>query len=311
VSVRLLACGALAIAAGCAGLSPATPPAAPATGAAMPAGINPRDPLTYVADDGPPAVVYIYDFLSRVGKLTGFSDVNDLCIDHAQNVYVADRGANKLYEYKHAGTGRIETIADTAGSLFDCAADAVTGDLAATNDVTNSGSRPGNVLVYAGGSGMPKQYGIANLWWYDFAAYDASGNLFVDGLTAKGAGLLAELPRGGSAFKVLAVNAAINPGSMQWDGHYLAIVDLGAVPNEIDRFAISGSRATKTGAMVLKDDTYVASFFISTSGTLSELAATNGNAHDEGLYVYPKSGKAALTIGRFANPLGTVISNAP
>ncbi len=90
----------------------------------------------------------------------------------------------------------------------------------------------------------------------DFCAYDAFGNLFVDGYDNQNSSL-SEMPKGAEAFTKLSVNQNVGqPGQVQWDGKYLSYEDTqgnhgNAKKGAISRLSVSGSEATIESQVIL------------------------------------------------------------
>jgi hypothetical protein len=173
------------------------------------------------------------------------------CSDQRGDVFVAT--GDGLLEYRHGGVSPIATIGIESEA---CSVDPVTGDLA--------------VVQYGYGIRIfrPTKQG-----WHlpatrtppfqpTSGAYDANGNLFVDGST-DGALELAELVKGAKNFTSIEVSQTVNAaGSIQWDGRHLAVTDAQANPPLIYRYSISGSAATLIGTTKLSGATRVAETWI-------------------------------------------------
>jgi hypothetical protein len=236
--------------------------------AARPA-ISSSQNLIYVADPGT-GVVDIYSFLHRVAQINGFHFDNPmgLCVDRNQSVFVSNGGSalSTIYAYAHGATKPFKVLHETAGAAGNCASDPLTGNLAVANSSSGTGSKPGpgNVVIFSKASGTATQYTVPNAQAVWYAAYDLSGNLFVDGVKLDKAGILAELPKGATSFRTLTVNVFINPGALQWVEGRLCLLQRASMPQEIDQFSISGTKATKTGATVIDGDRFVSSFFVAT-----------------------------------------------
>ena len=152
---------------------------------------------------------------------------------------------------------------DSAAALpFACAVDPTTGNLALTD--INGQSNIGGVLVYAKAQGTPHVYSDPTLVVAYFCAYDASGNLFVDGLDQNYAFVLLELPVGSTTFETITVGGTIEfPGGIAWDGQYLAVGDQaydGGRTSAIDDLSLSGTTATIVATIPLKKSCDVMQF---------------------------------------------------
>ena len=119
--------------------------------------------------------------------------------------------------------------------------DATTGDLAVANiDSKYSGS--GSIAIFKNASGAPTFYSDARITRYFSCSFDGSGNLFLDGDSSSQSFIFAELPRGSTAFQLFSLNQPVtSPGSVEWDGRYVAVGVDGA--HTIYRVQVSGSKA--------------------------------------------------------------------
>lgn len=267
--------------------------------------------LLYIANPATSSVtVYGMPAWNVLGELLGFSSPTTLCVDPAQDVYVTDEGDNRVEEYAHGSVSPIRRLTDHQGQPLTCAVDSKTGNLAIANDFGPSFST-GNVIVYKAAKGTPAVYTAPNFTNYLCVAYDASGNLFLDGFNASGNVLLAELPSGRTAFKAIAMNRTISyPGGLAWDGQYLAVGD--QVAHVIYQFKVSGSSATEQGSTMLDGATSVFQFFL-TGATAKHPQATAVLGADFGndaasRWDYPAGGTPVKTIAVSGTPFGIAVS---
>ena len=186
--------------------------------------------------------VNIYDFSGNlVGQLGGFFDPGGLCSDASGDVYVTDWEEGLIYAYPAGASLPDDVIDDRPEEPSSCAVDPTTGSLAVTN---NFHSTSGHVVIYAPGTDSnPTTYTAPNMTTYGFAAYDPSGNLYVDGGGTKDAFELAVLYKGSSSFVAVPLSGLNNKNhraaGIAWDGTYIAAGD--AMTGEVYRLAISGS----------------------------------------------------------------------
>ena len=215
-----------------------------------------REALLYVSDPLPHDVlVFSYPSGKQVGQLTGLSENPfGLCSDSSGDVFVTTEGSfsqSYIYEYAHAGTQQVATLSDP-GIPFSCASDPRSGDLAVTNYYTSAYQNEGDIAVYQDAKGTPTTYADPNIPYYQFCAYDDSGNLFADGLASNS--IIDELPQGSSKLSEVTLNKEIYPSSIQWNNGDLAIADgSGSTRGEdaIYQVSISGSTATVNGPTLL------------------------------------------------------------
>jgi hypothetical protein len=135
-----------------------------------------------------------------------------------------------------------------------------------------------------------------------FDGYDNKGNLFFDGFNDSYYFELLELPKGGSKIQAITTSNTINfPGSVQWDGKYLTVVDQEA--GSMYQYTVSGTKATLKGTVSLSGSGDCAQTWIAT-GVVYCADASYG---DGSVYKYPGGGSPiAVFTGEFDLPLGTV-----
>jgi hypothetical protein len=272
------------------------------------------DNLWYVADTFASSIfMYSWRKQTVVGEInTGLSEPYTFCVDKAQDVYVADFGLREVLEYAHGGTTPIKTLSDSIGFPISCSVDPTTGNLAVSN-FEGPSSTPGNVLVFAGASGTPTEYTAPDIDLYWFVAYDASGNLFVNGESPSDVVSLAELPAVSTSFEAITMNVTLGfPGGVQWDGKYLDVGDQST--NDIYQFTVSGTNATEEGSLNLTLASDIFQFFVPKFGpgtvnpqgnrvTAADFGSGNANK-----YLYPAGGDPTKSILGFTEPEGVIVS---
>lgn len=233
--------------------------------------------------------VFSYPQDRHVDTLTGFGKPRAECADSLGAVWIADMQGFDVVEYSHGGSKPIAALS-TPGAPRGCSVNAKGNTLAVT------GGLGGIILsVYHHDGGRwrdPRTYTDASIKSVSFCAFDARGNLFVDG-TGKGhAFRLVELPRGSHSLVDLTVNAPISgAGQMQWDGKNLAVGDDRATPSVIYQFSVNGSTATSVGSTTLNATKSVRQFWIEGSRVI-------GPDFDAavGVWKYPAGGYPVKTI---------------
>jgi hypothetical protein len=191
---------------------------------------------------------YLSMYTYPKGKLVGviknhnFSWLGGECVDAKGDVFVSSFYNGKIFEYKHGSTKLLETLdVPTGEHPLDCSVDPTSGNLAVTL-LQGAHGTEGGVAIYAHAQGSPQIYTAPHVYSYYFCGYDSKGNLFVDGRNF-GPFRFAELPAGSSNFIDISLNQTIKiPGSVLWDGKYLAVGDQAAP--DVYEFTIKGSRGT-------------------------------------------------------------------
>jgi hypothetical protein len=208
-------------------------------------------------------------------------------------------GPDQISEYQ-VPKKLLRSLSVSVGNPSSCAMD-TSGDLAVGILYDNSGSGGGDIVIFknATGSGTVMKTPLVREY---FDGYDNKGNLFFDGFNDSSYFELLELPKGGSKIEAITTSNTINfPGSVQWDGKYLTVVDQEA--GSMYQYAVSGTKATLKGTVSLSGSGDCAQTWIAT-GVVYCADATYG---DGSVYKYPAGGSPiAVFTGEFDLPLGTV-----
>lgn len=255
----------LGLLAGCSGAQTAFEPAAavppgPATNAA----IAQSEILVYIGSvtgcrnlvQGPPCQGTVSVYSYPAGRLRGqwssnatagrgaSSTVGGECTDAAGDVFVTRTvvtsagTAGSIVEFAHGGTTPIKTLNDPSGTPSDCSIDATTRDMAIVN--TDSAANSSLSILHAA-SAIRTTFSEPGITFAGLG-YDDRGNLFADGSGKDGVRLV-ELTKGADFLKNVALRQTIvSPGSVQFDGKYVAVTDTGA--DRIYRIAVSGDTGT-------------------------------------------------------------------
>jgi hypothetical protein len=269
--------------------------------------------LLYVADASSNEVdVYSYPAGKQVGMLTGFEGLAFLCADSSGNVFVPNYGKSEILEYAHGGTTPIATLSDPDSTPYSCSFDPTTGNLAVANYTTTYGY--GDIAIYEHVSGSRQVYLDYDAGYVQFCAYDAKGNLFVEGFDKTNSGDffgLDELLRGAKLLTHITLDdIPAFPTGLQWDGNYLAMgTGTVAGPSSGDTYVyhVQITRATgKTiGTTHLVERGPTSNFFIDGSA----IVVTGGKPRTRTeVFAYLSGGKPELTLTEKA-PAGVVVSN--
>ncbi len=190
----------------------------------------------------------------------------------------------------------IKTLSVLIGQPSSCAMNSE-GDLAVG---IISGTGQGDVVIFKHASGSGQIYPTP-LGQEFFDGYDAKGNLFADGFSTSGFFEFVELPKGSTKFETITTSNTVRfPGSVQWDGKYLTVLDQSV--NDIYRYTVSGTNAKLRSTVALKGAADCAQSWI--VGALVYCGDAGNN--DGEVYKYPAGSIVTTFTGNFDTPLGMV-----
>jgi len=261
--------------------------------------------LLYVSNSKDGSVdVYSFPEGKPGGRLLGVG-AKTLCSGANGDVYFAK--SNEVLEYARGSTHPIAILQNSLDSVQSCSIDPSTGSLAV---VGSAGGRSA-VAIYANGRLSSTLYGGA-LTGYWSCAYDDEGNLLVETAPRDQAMQsivdLLELPKDGLRLRAIRWNGPrpARPGSIQWDGKYLAVkvTQSGPVPAAVFRYAVSAGQARFIGKSVLDS-----------AGSATQLWLAGGKAIVPAaagimIYSYPFGGAPVKTIDDLREPNGATVSLA-
>ena len=236
----------------------------------------------------------------QIGTITGVGGqgCTNVLYGYGKKIFWIVQSHTEINEYL-APQKLIKALSDSVGMPSSCAMN-TSGDLA-VGILAGSGS--GDVVIYkdASGSGTVMSTPLGREY---FDGYDKEGNLFVDGFDGGYNFVLAELPKGARTFqKITTSNTVAFPGSVQWDGTYLAVTD--QLTNEIYRYAVSGKHATLKGIVRLTNSGDCAQTWIVKGLVYCGDAGNN----DGEVFNYPAGGQpVAVLTGIFDFPLGVTVT---
>jgi hypothetical protein len=283
----------------------------------MLAGAKAEKNLLYVADESNNVVdVYSYPRGKAVGQLTGFNTPTGICSAKNGDVYILNGNGTNAVVYAHGGTTPLRTLDLGGYPELNCSVDQKTGDFAVGVIPINCQSCNGALIaIFAGGQGTPKTFDPAGQFGLPGCAYDASGNLFCDGIPdPSGSFVLYEVPKGASSVTTMTVNGSVSIGSMMWDGKYLALAS--GVSGNIAQMQIDGATATVVNTTTLAGSGTIWQFWIpgvpkakKQQQASSIIAPTStSSAGFVGYWNYPAGGSATKMITGLDEPDGVAVS---
>jgi hypothetical protein len=196
-------------------------------------------------------------------------------------------GPAQISEYQ-VPSKLLRSLSDSVGNPSSCAMD-TSGDLAVGILYDDSGSGGGDIIIFknATGSGTVMATPLTREYF--------------DGFNRSYSFELVELPKGSSKLEAITTSNTINfPGSVQWDGKYLTVVDQEAA--SMYRYTVSGTKATLKGTVSLEGSGDCAQTWIATG----VVYCADAGYGDGSVYKYPAGGSPlAVFTGNFDLPLGT------
>lgn len=230
---------------------------------------------------------------SPIGAITGFDGATGICSTGKHTFWVVNGGPDEIVQYDYSGKKVLKTLALHADYPSACAVSQSDGDVAVivsyTDVVVFKHGRQGQITTYAL-SGMPY-----------FMGYDATGNLYVDGFNGQEQGALLELAAGGTAFENVTLPNEFFPGSIQWDGKYVAVTDQAA--SAVDRYTIANYAAKLEATVTLSGADDCASTWIAKP----YIFCADAGKEAIGVYTYPAGGQAIATLGDSAYVTGAIV----
>jgi hypothetical protein len=266
--------------------------------------------LLYVSQsvsEGWNIVMLTYPQGKAVGTIVPPNQPFDICSDSSGNVWAPTQQV--VYEYGHGGTSPIQTLSAPGLFMNACAVDPSTGNLAVVGE--DDYGTP-TIAIWSGGQGSPTSYSPP--FWGRSLAYDASGNLFMDGNSDSKPFLLGELPKSSSTFTTITLDQPTKwPGEIDWDGRYLAVAT-GNTTNPkgqkhvVYRVEVSGSSGHVVQTVVLENERETYGGCIH-GKVIVGVHYKNGGTID--FWHYPEGGKPFQKLTGYSEPEGLTVSVAP
>jgi hypothetical protein len=275
--------------------------------------------LLYITDEAVRAVdVFTYPYGKPSGVLQLLHTPAGICSSKAGDVWIVNSPTH-VYEYAH-GAKQPEAMLEDTGALElqSCAVSPVNGDLAVVD--AGHAIEAGSVAVFAGAKGTPHRYRSTDLHEVFFCAYDAHGNLFVDGLDANYTFHLMQLAHGARKLQAVKLDQSIGfPGALAWDGKYLALGDRlyqGKHETAIYQISVSGAQGTITGTTRLGGSCDLLGFAVPKLGSgkgnpqATRVVAPDACDNTVRFYAYPAGGAPLKNFGTLQYPFSATVSQA-
>jgi len=262
----------------------------------------------FVSDDST-NVVNIYNTSGKLlATLTGFSEPQGLATDAKGNLYVADTENSRILVYAPPYTKTPKTLSDP-GQYPAGVSVLNNGQFVAASNIISTSDGPGSVTVFKNGKAGPTISNSSFARVY-FLAFDAKGNLFIDGSNSSGGvevGEIANATKGGKKFVTLTYKNTIEfPGGVEvTTGDKIAIDDQ-------EGFAVYTYDQPKKGSL----GSPIATTPLTGSGDPVTYAFTQNNkdlwtadAVDDAAneFAYPKGGSALKTIAVGGEAIGVAV----
>jgi hypothetical protein len=262
------------------------------------------DAYVYISDYGSNDI-YVYGldtktgtFGSEVGSTnSGISGPQGLCASAKGEAYVANTDDSSLVGYKAPSTTSNVMLNDAGEFPAGCAVDSQ-GDVAVSNICSAPYCEGGDVAIFKGGGGSPTAATCPNLQRYYFIAYDAKGNIWIDGEDSSYAFAACEIRAGTTIGRAVTFNSAPQfPGAVQWWRKYLLVADQ-------DTSAIDLFRAKHFSAKLVKS--------LSPAPSLGEifgkyLLSVNSGGGSVATYTFPAL-QLVDTLQCCSEPIGIVVA---
>jgi hypothetical protein len=273
--------------------------------------------LLYVSD-GDRVDLFTYPDGTYIGAFVDLGSVSGECSDAYGDVFVTDPTKSEVLVFMRGVLSEPQVVKDPGEYPASCSIDPKTQALAVASP-TNTGSKAGNVVVYATLEAKPKKYEIPDFYNYWSCAYDQNGNLFVDGNDDKFPlphVKLAVLANGNSTFRKIKIEKKLSSaGPIQWVDKSLSFGDPDG--HVVYQFQINGSQATVAGVTRFKGGSPLGKSWIqkSTGGTsvpgYTLMSPPTGGKGDLAFWSYPAGGRPTKLIWGFTGPAGATVSVAP
>jgi hypothetical protein len=255
-------------------------------------------------------VVNIYNTSGKLlGQIDGFSEPQGIASDGKANLYIADTANSRIQIYAPPYKKNPKTLGDP-GEYPSGVAVTYNGEFVAVANILSTTGGPGNILIFKKGKAGFKISSSILARVY-FCAFDAKGNLFVDGENSSGQVVLGEIANattGGKKLKTLTYTGATIgfPGGIQVTTHdKIAILDQESGTIYTFNQPVKGSLGSPIATTVLtgSSDPVTFAFTASNKDLWGADAGTTGVAE----FAYPAGGNPVKQFMEGGEPIGVAL----
>ena len=269
-----------------------------------------KSKIEIFVSDAEDNVVNIYNTSGKLlGQIAGLSEPQGIAADGKANLYVVNTADSDVQIYAPPYTNPPTILADP-GEYPAGVAVTYNGEFVAVSNIISTSGGPGSILIYKKGKAGFK---ISNsiLARVYFCAFDADGNLYVDGENASGQvviGEIANATKGGKKIKRLTYDGTTIgfPGGIQVTTHdKIAIMDQDSSTIYTFNQPVKGSLGSPIATTVLtgSSDAVTFAFTASNKDLWGADAATTGVAE----FAYPAGGNPVKSFTEGGEPIGVAL----
>lgn len=257
--------------------------------------------------------VYAYSAAGKlVATITGFSEPQGMGGTKAGDFYVANTGDSNIIEYKNDYKTVVATLTDAGQYPVGVSYEETTGLVGVTNIISTSDG-PGSVSLYAKGKTTPcETVSSSTFARVYFDAFDAAGDLFIDGENTNGAVVVGEIVKAACKAKQKIV-VLTTKNSIEFPGG-VAVTKAGDIILDDQegeavytyKAPVKGSLGSPVSTTPLTGASDPVTFAL-TSTEKDVWTADAGLAASEE-YAYPKGGSDVKAITGLSEPIGVVVT---
>ena len=253
---------------------------------------------TIAVSDASNEVVHVYNSLgTQLAQLTGFFEPQGMSSDAKGSLYVADTGNQRVQIYAAGFTGQPATLADPVGFPSDVDSYSA-GQIVAVANIYNAPCcAQGSVSFFNRGT-LVNTISDPILAKAYFCAFDASGNLYVDGIDVNNNFVVGEIIGGahGRRYTPLATtNHILSPGGIQiTTSGQVAILDQNGATIYTYDAPHNGSLGSPVATTKLMQSNHAVAFAF--TRTMAHVYTADAGIFASQEFMYPAGGDAIATI---------------